>query len=236
MPSVATLLLAALLLSTACKNDEKRSEERQNSSAIEQNQAKEKVVKPLPQLPKKKPPIATPSGLAHIVLPGRGLSSIRFGATKETIERQMQSPCGYLSKTRCVYVDQGLEFFLDAGVLSKIRIHIYNHDSSDVPEAERNYGAFNGLLPADIRPGLHKHIVLSEYGEPLKVEKPDKSPDFGLQERHIYDGIALEYDRIENGNLVLAVMEVTPSKTAPTPEQHLETLRRKKLSEQTKKK
>ncbi len=231
LPSVATLLVSALFLSTACKNEEKVVEQNQVPTAIEQNQAQEKP-QAANKAPTKKPPIATLSGVAQVVLPGRGLSSIRFGATRETIERQMQAPCAYASEKRCVYVDRGLEFFLNAGVLEKIRIHIYNHNSDDVPNAERNYGAFNGVLPAEIRPGLHRHIVLSEYGEPSKQEKIKKPPAFGLQERHFYDGITLEYDRIENGNIVLAAMEIFPSKTALTPKAHLEKLRQKKLKEQ----
>lgn len=237
--SLVILLTSALLLSTGCKKDQEESQNNIDTSSSKATKSpasgtKAKALAPKQTPPTKKPPISTPTGPQQIVLPGKGLSAIRFGATKKTIERHMLSPCEFSMENRCVYVSQALEFFLTPEGLEKVRIHVYNHDASNVPGAERNYGTFNGVLPVDIRPGLHRHIVLSEYGEPLRIEKPETVPHFGLQERHFYDGIILEYDRIQNGNIVLAALEIIPSKSALSPHEYHQQLRKKRLEKNLK--
>ncbi len=234
--SLVTLFTTALFLSTACKKEasESRPVTEQVTPTSQQQRPSAEKAATASQTPPKMPPISTPSGPEQVILPGKGLTSIRFGATRETIERHMQASCQYADAKRCIYLDNGLEFFIDDGGLEKVSVHIYNDDSNDVPGAKRNYGSFNGVLPIDIRPGLHRHIVISEYGEPLRIEKPKVSTHFGLQEMHYYDGIVLEYDRIQNGNVVLARLEVFPSKTALDPIQRFEKLKQKNLQKQKK--
>lgn len=65
--------------------------------------------------------------------------------------------------------------------------------------------------------GLHRHIVLEEYGEPVKKEAISPPGPDGLVDRHYYEGIVFEYDKIENGNVVLSAIEILPSETPHTP-------------------
>ncbi len=68
-------------------------------------------------------------------------------------------------------------------------------------------------MAPEIMLGLHRHIVIEEFGEPSKKE-PLSGPD-GQVEKHTYPGVVLEYDKIENGNTILAAITVVPDKKAP---------------------
>ena len=62
---------------------------------------------------------------------------------------------------------------------------------------------------------LHEHIVEEEYGKPERKE-PLSGPD-GQVRRAFYPGLVLEYDKIENGNTILAAMEVVKMPEGQTP-------------------
>lgn len=156
----------------------------------------------------------TPLGPPMVVVPGVGISAIRFGATFETVERHMGAPCDIRTETRCAYVRQAVEFSFKDGVVSGMRAERRDRQVKD-PDAkgEKFYGTFNGGMRPDIRFFLHRHIVVEEFGEPKKKE-PLQGAD-GQVEKHIYDGLVLEYDKLENGNVVLSAMEILPDPKAP---------------------
>lgn len=168
----------------------------------------EKSPTPLPRfIPTKGPQL--------VVIPGKGFGPIRFGATVETVERHMGAPCDQKTETRCVYFRQAAEFTFKDGVVAGMKAHISDRAiDGRPPAADKAYGSFNGAIPPQIMLGLHRHIVLEEFGEPERKEPAQNPPELGLVDRHIYDGVIFEYDKIKNGNIVLAGIEITPSTTA----------------------
>lgn len=153
-----------------------------------------------------------PTGPRLVAMPGKGLSAIRVGATRETIERHMGEPCDIVTDDRCAYIDEAVEFFLEDGTLVRIKAHRRGRSVNGTKD--QYYGTFRGVLLPTIMMGLHRHIVLEEFGEPEKKEPVNPPGPDGLVDRHFYDGIILEYDLIDNGNTVLAGMEIFPSDTA----------------------
>lgn len=184
--------------------------------------AAEKKVEPAPKTEEKPAPLSLghrfPVGPQLVFLPGKGVGPIRFGATAETIERHMGAPCDKKSESRCLYVRAAVEFFLEDGVLVRIKAHRRDRVVADPPaEGEKFYGTLAGIVEPRIMLGLHRHVVLEEFGEPKKKEEVSPPGPDGLVDRHSYDGINFEYDKIENGNTVLAAIEIYPSKTPYTP-------------------
>ncbi len=155
------------------------------------------------------------------VLPGQGLGPIRFGSNFESVARHMTRPCDELRETRCLYVDQAVDFTMKDGVVDGI--YVVRRDRPAPPAKDgspRYFGTYFGALLPDISLGVHKHIVLEELRAPDKIEKLSEPLDQnGTLERHYYDGLVLEFDRLPNGNIVLGAMRVLPSKTATNPYQ-----------------
>lgn len=150
-----------------------------------------------------------PVGPRQIVLPGHGITAIRFGATVETIERHMQAPCDVKTETRCLYVKQAIDFTLDKGVLVRAKVHLRDRLVPGYPE--RAFGTFYGGMQPDILLGLHRHIVHEELGNPESSEQVSSGDKLGLVARDFYPGVTLEFDKIDNGNIVLAAMDVFPA-------------------------
>lgn len=156
-----------------------------------------------------------PIGPRLVFVPGKGVGAIRFGATVETIERHMEAPCDQKTPERCLYVRQAVEFFLKDGVLVRLESHRRDRKVDGAPpDKDQYFGSVRGILPPKIMMGLHEHVVIEEYGEPDKKESIEPPGPDGLVARHYYDGVILEYDKIENGNTVLASIEIVPSETA----------------------
>jgi hypothetical protein len=159
-----------------------------------------------------------PVGPALVLVPGKGAGAIRFGATVETIERHMESPCDSKTNERCLYVRQAIEFFLKDGVLSRIKAHRRDRQvPHPPPKGDQYFGSLRGIVQPKIMMGLHRHIVVEEFGAPQKEEAVTTPGSDGLVDKHFYDGIIFEYDKIENGNVVLAGIELYPSETAKNP-------------------
>lgn len=159
-----------------------------------------------------------PVGPRLVFVPGKGVSAIRFGATVETIERHMEAPCDKKTEDRCLYVRAAVEFFLDDGKLARIKTHRRDRAVSDPPaNGEKYFGSVRGIVQPKIMLGLHRHIVLEEFGEPKRKETVSPPGPDGLVDRHFYEGINFEYDKIENGNTILAAIEVYPAKAPYSP-------------------
>ncbi len=159
-----------------------------------------------------------PVGPRLVFLPGEGVSAIRFGATVQTIERHMEAPCDKKTEERCLYVRAAVEFFLEDGVLARIKAHRRDRKVDDPPaEGDQYFGSLRGIVRPKIMLGLHQHVVLEEFGEPKRKETISPPGSDGLVARHYYDGINLEYDKIENGNTVLSGIEIYPSDSPHEP-------------------
>jgi hypothetical protein len=154
-------------------------------------------------------------GAPFPILPGQGVGPIRFGATKQTIERLMGVPCDDASETLCRYVGRAVEFKLEGGALKEIRLSRKGREAKRAPDGSIiEFGFFNGAFLPDLYFGMHPAAMQEGLGQPLKVEKISPPGPDGLSERHFYDGVVLEYDLWSSGNLILGAATLTKSDTA----------------------
>lgn len=150
-----------------------------------------------------------------MVVPGRGITAIRFGATKATIERHMQAPCDLETESRCLYIKQAIDFTLEKGVLVRAKVERRDRPVPGVPD--QVFGTFHGGMAPAVMMGLHRHIVHEEFGPPDRTEAVQAPLGLGLVQRDFYAGLTLEYDKIANGNVILAAMEVFPAESPAVP-------------------
>jgi hypothetical protein len=138
------------------------------------------------------------------ILPGQGLGPIRFGATRQTVERLLNAKCSEATETLCRMWGHAMDFVFDAGGVSEMRVHGEERKFSDKPGD--TYGFFNGAFPEGAALGMYPKFLIEELGEPMRVEKVDAAAAerFPTVERHHYEHMVLEYDRLKNGNVVLA--------------------------------
>jgi hypothetical protein len=154
-------------------------------------------------------------GIALPILPGQGVGPIRFGATRQTIERLMGVPCDEATETRCLYVGRALDFKLENGVVTEIRISRKGREAKRAPDGSiLEYGFFNGAILPDLYFGMQPSAIQEHLGPPLKTEAVTPMGADGFNERQIYDGLTLEYDRWSNDKLVLGAAILTKSATA----------------------
>jgi len=170
-----------------------------------------------------------PVGPAFAVEPGVGIGPIRFGATVATIERLMDVPCPEKSETYCRYPIHAVEFELEDGVLSKI--HIQGHERLAKNDGSGFvFGIFNGKLLNGVELGMYREYVESVMGPAPEGHEVGPGPtDRGFNLVYVaeYPGVRLEYDKLKNGNVVLAGIVLTKSdvpvatgtgkKAVPTP-------------------
>lgn len=143
-----------------------------------------------------------------LVAPGRGLSAIRFGTNFEMLERQMGRSCEVRTETRCLFMEQAVDFTMKDGVVSGIKT--YRKDRLVPGLAPRVFGIFKGALPPSIQFGLHRHIVAQEIEQKPERTEEIKHGAEGLVAREFYPGLVIEYDRLSNGNVVASTFEVVP--------------------------
>jgi hypothetical protein len=168
-------------------------------------------------------------GMALPILPGQGIGPIRFGATRATIERLMGAPCDEASDTRCLYVGRAVDFKLEGGAVTEIRVSRKGREAKRAPDGSiLEYGFFNGALLPDLYFGMQPSAIQEQLGKPQKVEAITPLGPDGFAERHFYDGLTLEYDRWSNNNLVLGAAILTKSATAAAAtEKQLDALNKK---------
>ena len=205
---------------TACSKGKQKSAlkaERQAQSAGVNSTSKKPTEEK--KVPQKQRGQLSPMGPRLVVLPGKGMSAIRLGATRKTVERHMGAACDSITESRCLYTRQALEFFFKDGEVERIKAHTRDRAVADpAANGDKHFGTFRGIVPPKIMMGLHRHIVLEEYGQPEKKEALNLISSVGLVERHFYDGLILEYDKIEKEHIVLAGIEVVaPRSTERSP-------------------
>lgn len=155
------------------------------------------------------------SGALLQILPGQGIGPIRIGATKETIERLMGAPCDDATETLCRYVGRAVEFTLEGGVTKEVRISRKGREAKRAPDGSIiEYGFFNGAFLPDYYFGMTPEAMAEALGKPERVEQISPVGADGFSERHIHDGVVLEYDRWSNGKLVLGAATIVKSDTA----------------------
>ena len=161
-----------------------------------------------------------PSGPVLAVLAGKGVGPIRFGASIATIERLMELPCPIKDENVCRYPNRGVEFLLEGGALKTIHIYRAGRPAgNDANGKPAEYGFFRGGLPPDLQLGMVPSALQEHLGQPKRVEQKPAVPPGPAEavETHEYAGLTLVYDRLENGNLVLAEIVVTPDANAAPP-------------------
>lgn len=190
------LLLAGLLSPLACKS---KSESKPATVSPVAASASAPVRLPAPQRRR----WTAPSGPVLAILPGKGVGPIRIGATVATIERLMAAKCDVKTPEVCRYLERAVEFWLEKGAAKTIHVHRAGRLGKDAQGQEVDYGFFHGAIPPDLQFGMIPRAIQEHLGPPQRVERSEALGAALNAEVHYYDGITLEYDRIENGNLVL---------------------------------
>ena len=215
-----SLLLAGCALAfggaLACKSHDKPQAEAQPSAAPSASVVVNAFARPeptsgsqrkyVPQPAASRIPLPTGPRLA--ILAGKGVGPIRLGATRATIERQMARPCDVVSETAnetsCRYIGRAVDFHLTKGILDKITVHRRDRPAGkDANGAERPFGIFNGGFPPDFEVMMKQKVIMDHLGPALRQEKVQGDNPNHTLERHFYDGMTLEYDRYDNGQIVL---------------------------------
>ena len=146
---------------------------------------------------------ALPSGPRLVVLAGQGVGPIRIGATVATIERHMDLPCEVKTKDVCRYIARGVEFQLENGATKTIAVQRAGRPAGkDNAGKNAEYGFFNGAIPPDLQLGMVPAALQEHLGKPQRVEQNQAAGAADRVEIHHYPGLRVEYDRLENGNLV----------------------------------
>jgi hypothetical protein len=208
LAAVSVVLPLTLLAPAACSKKKTSAADSASSAAVAPasvttGDAKGAVAARGAAIPRDVP---MPAGPALAVLAGQGLGPIRFGATVKTIERLMETPCEERSASMCRYVTRAVEFHLgEDGALREVRVHRPGRPAGE----SRTYGMFHGAIPPDIKMLMLPWAVQEVLGKPSRVEKVSDGGAFYTAEHHHYEGMMLEYDRLQNGNLVLGGIVVT---------------------------
>lgn len=157
--------------------------------------------------------IPLPSGPRMAILAGKGVGPIRLGATRATIERQMARPCDVVTESLCRYIGRAVDFHLTGGVVDKVVVHRRDRPAGkDQSGKEQIFGLFNGALPPDFEVMMKQKVIMDHLGPASRQEKVTEDNPNHTVERHYYDGMTLEYDRYDNGQIVLGAVIVEKSK------------------------
>jgi hypothetical protein len=143
------------------------------------------------------------------IVPGKGLGPVRFGATPETVERLLEGKCSIKTPTECRILSHAVDFTFKDGVVEEMRVH--GEERPFMDSSTDTYGIFNGRFLKGAQLGMYAQFVQETLGEPKRVEKFETPPPgrYATVERHYYDDMVLEYDRLKNNNVVLAGVILT---------------------------
>lgn len=175
------------------------------------------VAKPkTPRLgPKAPPPWRIPVGPKLSIEPGEGLGPIRFGAHLDTIERLIGEPCEQKltepsGRVVCRYSAQAVEFFLEEGEVTRMRVHRLGRPFKSEPKLD--FGIFNGGFLAGGGVGMLMEPTQELLGKPKRVRKLEGAEldnPYSTVEIHEYDDFSLEYDRLGPDRVVLGGVTLT---------------------------
>src|SRR6185436_12943081 len=167
------------------------------------------------------------------ILPGQGIGPIRFGATRQTIERLMGAPCDDATETLCRYVGRAVDFKLEGGAVTEIRVSRKGRAAKGAADGSIiEYGFFNGAILPYLYFGMQPSAVQQLLGPLQKIEQISPLGADGFAERHVYDGMTLEYDLWSSGNLVLGAAILTKSDSAAANNEKVMTEMAKKAATQ----
>jgi hypothetical protein len=159
-----------------------------------------------------------PSGPVLAILAGQGVGPIRIGATVATIERHMALPCDVKTNEVCRYIGRGVEFQLENGVTKTVYVNRAGRPAGkDNLGRDAEYGFFNGAIPPDLQLGMVPSAIQEHLGAPKHIDRTDATGAADRVEVHHYDGMRIEYDRIENGNLVVGGIMIFKEPPAAAP-------------------
>jgi hypothetical protein len=155
-----------------------------------------------------------------MIQPNKGLGPVRFGATAETVERLMEAKPTEVVQVNGLsvlkYQSHAAEFTLQDGAVVKVQLHGNEREyhQGKGSGVENVYGIFNGAFANGSKLGMYSQYV--GQGEPKRVEQVEQGR-FPTVERHYYENMVLEYDKLKNGNVVLAGVILTkPGWSEPT--------------------
>lgn len=210
----APLLVCAVCWGAAACNPASKGD---GQSAARESSSETKPVEVKPKAQQRV--FSVPVGPRLGIFPGRGIGPIRFGASLSTVERLMDSPCSEKTETLCRYAAHAVDFHFEDAKLTKIHIHgderSFRTATTDSPD--NTYGIFNGRFPQGAGLGMYSSYVISMLGEPSRKEAVGASPDAQTVERHHYPDMVLEYDKLKNGNVVLAGVVLSAPAAADRP-------------------
>lgn len=129
----------------------------------------------------------------------------------------MALPCEVKTKEVCRYLSRAVEFQLENGVTKTIVVSRAGRPTKDSSGKDAEFGFFNGAIPPDLQLGMVPSAIQEHLGQPKQVERSG-SAGTGAADRvelHRYDGMRIEYDRIENGNLVVGGIVIFKESPAP---------------------
>jgi hypothetical protein len=116
----------------------------------------------------------------------------------------MASPCDVKTKGVCRYIGRAVEFQLENGVTKAIAVNRAGRPAGkDNSGKDAEYGFFNGAIPPDLQLGMVPSAIQEHLGPPKQIERSNAPGTADRVEVHHYNGMRIEYDRIENGNLVV---------------------------------
>ncbi|HEX6766384.1 MAG TPA: hypothetical protein VF103_12920 [Polyangiaceae bacterium] len=144
------------------------------------------------------------------VFAGQGVGVIRIGANVAMVERLMEAPCEVKADNFCRYVTRGVDFHFVGGILQWVYVQRRGRPAGKSADGTNDltFGFFKGLIPPDLRLGMRPEAIREYLGKPERVEKaPEPNPQNTVWLHH-YPGMTLEYDRWENGNLILGGIRI----------------------------
>lgn len=161
-----------------------------------------------------------------LIQPDKGVGPIRFGATAETVERLIEAKPTEVVQANGLtvlrYQSHAIEFTLQDGAV--VKMHIHGNEREYVEGAgltvANSYGIFNGAFANGSKLGMYPNYA--NQGEPKRIEKVEPGR-FPTVEKHYYENMLLEYDKLQNGNVVLAGIVLAkpgwsePGAAAPSP-------------------
>ena len=163
-------------------------------------------------------PWRIPVGPKLSIEPGKGLGPIRFGAHLDTIERLIGEPCEEKREepggvSVCRYSAQAVEFFLQDGKVTRMRVHRLGRLFK--PEPKLDFGIFNGGFVQGGGIGMLMSATQELLGQPKVVRKLEGDAlnnPYSTVEVHEYDNFSLEYDQVAPERVLLGGVTLTAPK------------------------